>query len=73
MSKGKKPVKKPLKTASEKRRDSKYGLDKAPKKGVKTEIKKDTGRGFKMRQGKKVSGRTRIGEVPDALGIYKGK
>ncbi len=77
MSKGKakpKPKPKPKpKSASEIRSDKKYGVDKAPKKGLKTEAKKDTGKGFNTRQGKKVSGRTRLGEAPDALGIYKGK
>jgi hypothetical protein len=68
-----KSTSKTSKTKSQLASDAKYGTDKAPKKGNKPEIKKDTGRGFKMRQGKKVSGRTSLGEVPDALGIYKGR
>jgi hypothetical protein len=40
-----------------------------------SDIKKDTKKGFKLGTKSRgvVSGRTRIGEVPDALNIYKGE
>ena len=75
MSKGKgKAPAKSKKTASQLASDKRYGTDKAPKKGLGS-VKKDTGKGFKMgkKSRSKVSGRTRLGEAPDAMNIYKGR